>query len=141
MPTTTPAEAGAAKSLAAKLQIKPGTRLWISDDRLLPALGSLPDGVTTVPAPAGAATALLFARDAASLRSLLERHQAALAQPSVLWVAYPKTNRIDLNRDTVWPILVEHGCRPIGQASIGDDWSAMRFRPLAAGETAFTGGR
>jgi len=137
---TTPAAAGT-KSVAAKLQIKPGTRLWISDEALLPSLGELPREVATVAEPGTASAALLVVRDAASLRSLLASHRPALERPSVLWVAYPKRDRIDLNRDTVWPILAEHACRPIGQASIGDDWSAMRFRPLAPGEAAFTGGR
>jgi hypothetical protein len=75
------------------------------------------------------------------LRALLVRHRSALGGPSVLWVAYPKVDRVDLNRDTVWPVLVEHDLRPIGQASIGNAWSAMRFRPLKPGEQAFTGGR
>jgi hypothetical protein len=30
--------------------------------------------------------------------------------------------------------------RPIGQVAIDDTWSALRFRPLAPGET-FSGGR
>jgi len=41
----------------------------------------------------------------------------------------------------LWPILAELGMRPIGQVSLGDVWSAMRFRPDRPGEAAFTGGR
>ena len=58
----------------------------------------------------------------------------------MLWVAYPKGGRADINRDTLWPILAEHGLRPIGQAAIDDVWSALRFRPLKEGESPFTGG-
>jgi hypothetical protein len=59
----------------------------------------------------------------------------------VLWVAYPKGNRTDVNRDTLWPILDEHGMRPVTQVSINQVWSALRFRPLKEGEAPFTGGR
>ncbi len=58
-----------------------------------------------------------------------------------MWVAYPKGNRTDINRDTVWPIVSEHGLRPIGQVALDDAWSALRFRPLKEGEAQFSGGR
>ena len=58
-----------------------------------------------------------------------------------MWVAYPKGNRTDLNRDSLWPILGEFGMRPISQVAIDEVWSALRFRPLADGEPPFTGER
>jgi hypothetical protein len=87
-----------------------------------------------------ATTALVFAPDARSLRSVLSENQDDLAEPDVLWVAYPKANRADINRDTVWPILGEYGMRPITQVAVDDVWSALRFRPLEEGEPPFTGG-
>ena len=72
---------------------------------------------------------------------ILKTHKDQLARPDTLWVAYPKGNRADINRDSVWPILGEYGMRPIGQASVDDVWSAMRFRPNRKGEAPFTGGR
>ena len=68
-------------------------------------------------------------------------HRDQLARPATLWVAYPKANRADLNRDTLWPILAEHGLRPIGQVAVDAVWSAMRFRPNKPGEAPFAGGR
>jgi hypothetical protein len=59
----------------------------------------------------------------------------------VFWVAYPKANRADLNRDTLWPVLGEYGMRPISQVAVDEVWSALRFRPLKPGEPPFTGGR
>jgi hypothetical protein len=58
----------------------------------------------------------------------------------VLWVVYPKDNRTDLNRDSLWPILAAHGLRPITQVAVDDVWSALRFRPLKPGEPPFSGG-
>ena len=86
-------------------------------------------------------TAVVFASSAEELRRVLTEHEGRLARPGVFWVAYPKGNRADINRDTLWPILGEHGMRPISQVSVDEVWSALRFRPLADGEPPFTGGR
>jgi len=84
---------------------------------------------------------VVFADDAGTLRELLTAHNQQLARPDILWVAYPKANRADINRDTLWPILAEYGMRPIGQVAVDEVWSALRFRPLKEGEAPFTGGR
>jgi hypothetical protein len=114
-----------ARSTADKLLIKPGRAVWVAPPTRLGLIGPLPEGVRVVEAPADATTAIVFAEDAAA----------------VLWVAYPKAGRADINRDTLWPILAEYGLRPIGQVAIDDVWSALRFRRLAEGEAPFTGGR
>jgi hypothetical protein len=129
------------KSVAEKLLIKPNTTLWSSDRASVGLVEPLPDGVRLVDGPDQATTALVFAADAASLRSVLTAHSADLARPDVFWVAYPKANRADINRDTLWPILVDYGMRPITQVAVDDVWSALRFRPLKEGEPPFTGGR
>jgi hypothetical protein len=76
----------------------------------------------------------MFADDAASVHAMVEAHERDLASPKALWVAYPKGNRADVNRDSLWPILADRGFRPITQISIDDTWSALRFRPLLEGE-------
>ena len=129
------------KSIAEKLLIKPGVSLWSSQPDRLHLLGPLPAGVTAVELPSTAAVAIVFADDSASVRGVLAKHGDTLVAPEVLWVAYPKANRTDINRDSLWPILAEHGMRPIGQVAIDDEWSALRFRPLKDGEQPFTGGR
>jgi hypothetical protein len=131
----------ATKTVADKLLIKPGTTVWSSDASRVDLLDPLPDDVRRVDAPAEAAVAVVFADDAAALHEVLAARGQALARPSVLWIAYPKGNRADINRDTLWPILAEHGLRPVSQVSLGDVWSALRFRPLREGEAPFTGGR
>jgi hypothetical protein len=128
------------KSLPEKLLIKPETSVWPSDPEYLELIEPLPPGVRVVDAPQDATTALLFAHDAQSLHELVAAHADRLADPETLWVAYPKGNRTDINRDSVWPLLAEHGMRPIGQVSLSDVWSVMRFRPLKPGEAPFTGG-
>lgn len=128
-------------TVADKLLIKPDTTVWSSHAEHLELLEPLPQGVRVVDRPAGATTALVFADDTESLGELVAAHADQLAEPERLWVAYPKGNRADINRDSVWPVLAEHGLRPIAQVSLGDIWSAIRFRPLEPGEAQFTGGK
>jgi hypothetical protein len=127
------------KTIAEKLQIKPNTTVWLSDPAHLPLLTPMPDGVRETDALATASIAVLFADDAAGVRKLLEEHAADLAKPGVLWVAYPKGNTTDINRDTLWPIVADFDMRPNGQVAIDDRWSALRFRANRQGEGRFTG--
>lgn len=129
------------KTVAQKLLIKPSTTVWSSHPDRLTLIEPLSDGVRAVDGPAVATTALIFADDASSVRAILDAHRDHLTTPSMIWVAYPKANRTDINRDTLWPILGEYGLRPIGQVAIDDVWSALRFRPLKEGEAQFTGGK
>ncbi len=129
------------KSTADKLLIKPNTSVWSSHPERLELVGPLPAGAQVVDRLEEATVALVFGDDARSLREAVAAHGQSLAAPEALWVAYPKGNRTDINRDTVWPILAEHGLRPITQVALDDVWSALRFRPLRPGEAPFRGGK
>ncbi|MFD8558983.1 hypothetical protein ACFV1N_17020 [Streptosporangium canum] len=117
------------KSVAQKLLIKPDTAVWSSDSSYLELIQPLPENVHQADGPDQAATALIFAQNAGSLRDILSAQEGRLGQQNALWVAYPKANRADINRESLATIMVEHGMRPIGQVSLDDVWSAMRFRP------------
>jgi hypothetical protein len=129
------------KSVADKLSIKPDTTIWSSDASRLVLIQPLPTGVRSVKGLADATTTLVFAEDACSLRKVLDTNEDALGRPGAFWVAYPKANRADINRDTLWPIVAEYGMRPVTQVAVDDVWSALRFRLLNPGEAQFTGGR
>ena len=129
------------KTIAEKLLVKPNTSVWLSDAAHLARIQPLPAGVRVVDGLEEATVALIFVDAAASARELLNTYRDRLAQPSILWVAYPKANRADINRDTLWPILAEYGMRPIGQVAVDETWSALRFRPLKEGEAPFAGGQ
>jgi hypothetical protein len=130
-----------AKSVAEKLLIKPNTTVWLSDSSRFELIEPLPEGVRAVDEPKRATTALVFADDADSLRAILSKQKDQLSQPATFWIAYPKANRTNINRDTLWPMLNEYAMRPIGQIAVDEVWSALRFRPLKDGEAPFTGGR
>jgi hypothetical protein len=129
------------KSVADKLLIKPNTTVWSSDPSRLELIEPLPRQARTVERLADATTAVVFAEDASSLRRVLDANKDALSRPSAFWVAYPKANRADISRDTLWPIVAEYGMRPVTQVAVDDIWSALRFRRLKPGEAQFTGGR
>lgn len=132
----------AGKTVAQKLQIKPNASVWLSEKAKAALLDPLPEGAKHVARLEHATVAILFAEDGSALRKLLAKVGAErLARPEVLWIAYPKGNRSDINRDSVWPIVAELGMRPIGQVAVDEVWSALRFRPLKPGEARFTGGR
>lgn len=124
----------AGKTVADKLLIRAGSSLWTWPADQAALLGELPDGVTRSASLRDADTAVLFAPSAATLETALADHAAELGD-KVLWIAYPKAGQSDLKRDTVWPMLRPYGLRPISQIAIDDVWSALRFRPLAPGET------
>jgi hypothetical protein len=128
------------KTIAEKLLIKPNTTVWLSDPANLPLLTPMPDGVRETDKLATASTGILFVEDAAGARKLMAEHAADAVHPSAFWVAYPKGNTTDINRDTLWPIVAEFGMRPNGQVAIDSRWSALRFRAKTEGEGEFTGG-
>jgi len=128
------------KSVAAKLLIRPASTLWLSHPSRIDLIGPLPEDVRQVDDPAQATTAVVFADDARSLREVLVVHRDRLKQPPTFWVAYPKGNKADINRDTLWPIMGEFGMRPITQVAIDQVWSGLRFRALREGEAPFTEG-
>ena len=129
------------KTVAEKLLIKPGAAVWVSDPAHLVRLGPLPEGATEAASVKEAAVAVIFAPDAATARRVLDEHREEITAPPVVWVAYPKGNKADINRDTLWPIVGEYGLRPNGQVAVDEVWSALRFRALKEGEAPFTGGR
>ncbi|MBO3746830.1 hypothetical protein J5X84_12195 [Streptosporangiaceae bacterium NEAU-GS5] len=126
------------KTVAEKLAIKPGTPVWLSHADRAGLIQPAPESVGEV---SEAAIAIVFADDAASLRAVLTEQAADITKPANVWVLYPKGNKTDINRDTLWPILGEYGLRPNGQIAVDDVWSALRFRPLKPGEEPFAGGR
>ena len=124
------------KTLAAKLQIKATTALWVSHPERAGLIGELPAGAALVADAAAATVAVGFVDDEAGARRLLDAHGRALAREGVtIWLCYPKANRTDINRDTLWKIVGAYGLRPNGVAALDETWSAMRYRALAPGET------
>lgn len=129
-----------AKTTAEKLLLKPGAALWCSDAARLSLLGDLPEGVTVTSPLASATAALVFVESESAARAAVKRHAKALLATPLVWFLYPKGGRADINRDSLWPIVAEHGMRPITQVAVDETWSALRFRPLREDEPPFQPG-
>jgi hypothetical protein len=129
------------KTTASKLLIKPGAAVWVSDASRASLLGPMPADVAVVDVLTRADVAVVVADDAATIRAALEGNVDALASRPVLWVAYPKGGRADINRDSLWRLIAPYGLRPITQVAIDATWSALRFRPLRPDEVEPVGGR
>jgi len=73
----------------------------------------------------------LFARESGELESFYNTAHAAMRPEANLWISYPKQSsgiKSDLNRDTLFRHLTSDGWQAMGQISLGDIWSAMRYK-------------
>jgi hypothetical protein len=122
----------AAKSVAAKARVKPGTTVAVlnSVPAVVDSLG-LPKDVTFV-APGRAQLVFLFVNSRSDLESKMPPAVAALAATSALWVFFRKGSKaakLNMNRNDVWTIAEKLGLRPLGLVSVDETWSAFRLRP------------
>ncbi len=132
------------RGLAAKLLVRPGDLVWVSDPARAALLGPLPDDAGLAGGgrvDASARVAIVFVDDAAAVRARFDADTAALMAVPVVWILYPKANRADVNRDSLWQLIAPYGLRPITQVAVDETWSALRFRPLRPDEPPFTGAR
>ncbi|WP_029149899.1 hypothetical protein [Microbacterium indicum] len=120
------------KTVAEKLQIKPGSRVFWGDsiDERRDLIAPLPDGATGTDAPDDADVAVVFIDDRAALERLVEWPIAVLGGVRAVWIVYPKGGRSDVNRDIVWRRVAEAAWRLVSNVSVDDTWSAVRAKPL-----------
>ena len=120
------------RSIAETLQIKPNTELLFGpstpEQRAL--LDPLPEGVTVVDGIERDTTdvAVMFASDRDELDALLTDVLPLLATPRAIWIGYPKGNKTDINRDSIWKRAEEFGWTLNGNISLSDTWSSVRLK-------------
>lgn len=124
-----------ARTTAEKLQIKPGSELLLgdADPEVRALLDPLPEGVTVVD---GAdrdteGVAVMFASSRDELDVLLAQTFPRLASPRAVWIGYPKGNKADINRDSIWRLAEESGWTLNANVSLSDTWSAVRLKPVS----------
>ena len=130
------------KPLAQRMSIRSGSNLrtWPSADQVIPLLVPLPDDV--VVASEGRAD-VVVARCAtrADLEAFTSAQLEVLRRADdgvpPVWILFPKGNRSDLNRDSIWRHLVDdHAWRAVSNVSVDATWSALRARPMTTAELA-----
>lgn len=125
-----------ARTTAQKLQVKPDTEILVdgtAEQRAL--LDPLPEGVTTHGglARGSSEVAVLFVEDRAGLDARLDAALRHLRSARATWIAYPKGNRTDINRDSIWARAEEIGWTATANVALDDIWSAVRIKPETAG--------
>jgi hypothetical protein len=118
------------KTTATKLQIKPDHAVYVTgrpDAEHL--IGRLPDGALTTGKPDHADAALLFVANGAELHQQLTDTLPLLGGAQAVWICYPKGNKTDINRNTIWTSVADAGWRLVSNVSIDPTWSALRAKP------------
>lgn len=121
------------KTNSDKLQIRDDCVIWVisTNDEEAALLDPLPEGAEVVDeATDGMGAAILFVEDRESLVSYLDEILPQLGSTPVIWIAYPKGNRTDVNRDSIWELVGEYGWRLVSNISLDDVWSAVRLKQL-----------
>ena len=73
----------------------------------------------------------LFVTSKAELSERFTEASEAETDGGLLWLSYPKstkTQKYDINRDSLWDLVIPYGWHPVAQVSLGDNWSAMRLK-------------
>jgi hypothetical protein len=123
-----------AKTLAQKLQIKPGSKVLFVNPP--PGygnlLGKLSENLTFLSEPGVRADVIqVFVRDQKDLEEQLNKLKGALQPRGILWVSYYKgtsQHRTDINRDTINVYARSMGMEGVAIISVNEDWSAMRLK-------------
>jgi hypothetical protein len=121
-------------TVAGRLGIAPGARLWFSPIEWLRMLGPLPPGVMMTGEFAASTVAVVFVSNAGSVRWFLDRYRTVMTMPRALWVCYPTRGRSDFNRGSLQTMLAGHGLRPVTEVAIDASWTALgvsRFGPTS----------
>jgi RNAse (barnase) inhibitor barstar len=64
--------------------------------------------------------------------------EKSFKEDGLFWVSYPKSNGkkvYDINRDSLWDLLLTAGFHPVAQISLNEEWSAVRVKRNEAGVT------
>lgn len=128
-----PATAGySGKSLAEKLGVKPGVRLWLLNPpkHYLSLLGDLPPGAALVSEADKADVLHAFTSNRATLAANAARLTGSLKQGAALWISWPKKSSalfIDLTEDGVRDVLLPTGWVDVKVCAVDADWSGLKF--------------
>lgn len=80
----------------------------------------------------------LFVKSSAQFEEDFPEAAKAAKENALFWVSYPKASgkqRYDINRDSLWDMLIPKGWHPVAQVSLDDQWSAVRVKPNEAGKS------
>lgn len=122
------------KTIAEKLQIKSGNLVHVlgATEEELELLEPLPEGAEITTQLEGPVTdsIILFAKNKEHLEEMFVPNQDHFLKTRAAWIAYPKGNKSDINRDSIWRYLEEIEWTLNSNVAIDDKWSAVRFKKM-----------
>lgn len=124
------------KSLGERLRLKSDAVLWFWPD-LHGQPGPVRDLASdrdVVAAPGEASVAFLRIANRAAAVAIFDEQREALAELTAVWLIYPKGNRTDVNRDSLWALVGDYGWTAVANISVDEEHSSVRVRPLKPGE-------
>ena len=122
-------------ALTRKLQIKPRQRLLLlnAPPGFAEQLQPLPEGVELADRGDGEFDFVqLFVKNGEELNRFVSTAIQQVKHDGLLWICYPKGSskvQTDLNRDLLSEMVEQFGWKSVSLVSLGNVWSAMRFRP------------
>ena len=125
------------KTVAQKLQIKPGQRVLFvhAPPGYEKGVGPLPAGAVVLREPVRPIeTIQVFVQSQRELAAEVRRLKALLAPTGALWVTYRKGSsrvKTDVNRDTIRAYAQTLGLEGVSIFALDEDWSALRLKIVA----------
>jgi hypothetical protein len=120
------------KTLAEKLGVKAGVRLWALNppEHYAELIGPLPAGASMAPDAAGADILHAFVANRAELAACAGELTAIPRPGAALWISWPKKASrlfVDLTEDGVREALLPTGWVDVKVCAIDADWSGLKF--------------
>lgn len=130
-------ETAAPKPLSKRQGLKDGmiVGFWPELDALPAAVREFANDHACTTRLSGANFLAVSVPDRTSAIAFFDDHLNEIAAVTAIWLIYPKGNRTDINRDSLWTLLLEYGWRPVSNISVDDTHSSIRIRPLKPGES------
>ncbi|MDR2516126.1 MAG: hypothetical protein LBC88_01950 [Spirochaetaceae bacterium] len=78
----------------------------------------------------------VFVRSREDFKAYVPAVSALLAGGGLFWISYPKGSaktRPDINRDSLWDLVIPQGFHPVAQIALDETWSAVRLKPNEKG--------
>ena len=124
------------KTIAQKLQLKPGQRFLIVNppEGYREALGKLPSNLKILAEPQGSTDVIqVFISSRIELEKQLATLKMRLNSKGIIWVTYPKgpsKNKKEINRDSIREFALHVGLEAVAIFSIDANWSALRLKKV-----------
>ena len=73
----------------------------------------------------------LFVTDKAEFSRRFPAAASTVRAGGLFWLSYPKSGgkqKYDINRDSLWELVLPYGWHPVAQIALDETWSAIRLK-------------